>query len=163
MKLLVIRHGTAEDSAPGGDAKRSLTGEGKKEVKEVAAGLAEVFDSIDVIGASPYLRAQQTAEIIAGEFGNVGLETVDALVPGSELTDTLAWITGHRSKNVVCVVGHEPLLGVLVTWLMTGLQNSRVEMTKAGAALLEFDSRVAPGAARLHWLLTRRELRRLAG
>ena len=162
MNLLVIRHGTAEDSAQGGDSQRSLTHEGKKEVKEVATGLREIVDSIDTIGASPYLRAQQTAEIVAKNFGDVSVKTVESLVPGSDLNELLGWIAGNASKNVVALVGHEPLLGMLVTWLMTGLQNSRVEMSKAGAALLEFDSRVAPGAARLHWLMTRHEIRRLA-
>ena len=162
MKLLVIRHGTAEDSAPGGDAQRSLTHEGKKEMKEVASGLRAVVDTIDVIGASPLVRAQQTAEIVAKGFGDAPIKTVNALVPGSDLSELLGWISEHASKKVVALVGHEPLLGTLVTWLMTGMENSRVEMTKAGAALLEFDSRVAAGSARLRCLLTRHELRRLA-
>ena len=162
MKLLVIRHGAAEDSAPGGDAERSLTHEGKKEMKEIARGLAKLVDSIDIIGASPLLRAQQTAKIVAKEFNDVEIETVSALVPGSDLNDLLTWIAGHKSEDLVTVVGHEPLLGLLVTWLMTGAQSSRVEMTKGGAALLEFNSRVASGAASLHRLLTGHDLKRIA-
>jgi hypothetical protein len=44
---------------------------------------------------------------------------------------------------------------------MTGGENSRVEMTKGGAAMLEFHSRVGAGAASLRWLLTGSQLRSL--
>lgn len=131
-------------------------------MKEAARGLRKIVDSIAVIGASPLLRAQQTAELVAKEFDDVSVDTVNALIPGSELDDVLKWIAEHKSRTVVAVVGHEPLLGLLVTWLMTSTQISRVEMTKGGAALLEFDARIAPGAARLHWLLTGHDLRRIA-
>ena len=162
MKLLIVRHGTAEESASGIDAERPLTHQGKKEIKEVAAGLKTLLDSIDVIGASPLVRARQTAEIIARKFGDPPIKTVYSLVPGSDLNELAAWIAEHDSKKVIALVGHEPLLGTLITWLMTATQASRVEMGKGTAALLEFDTQVRPGSARLHWLLTRRQLEALS-
>jgi len=162
MQLLVIRHGTAEDVAPDGDdAHRSLTKSGRDEMKEVATGLRALVDSIDVIAASPLLRARQTAEIVAHAYGDLHVETVQSLTPGSDLSVLADWLARQASAKVVAVVGHEPHLGLLVTWFMTGAGNSRVVLSKGGAALLEFTSRAASGSGILEWLLDRHALRRL--
>jgi phosphohistidine phosphatase len=164
MQLLVIRHGTAEDVAPDGDdSRRSLTKTGRDEMKEVAAGLRTLVDDIDVIGASPLLRAQQTAEIVAHAYRDLSVETVQSLTPGSDLSVLGDWLARQGSAKVVAVVGHEPHLGLLVTWFMTGAGNSRVALSKGGAALLEFSSRATAGSGLLQWLLTRHVLRRLDG
>lgn len=162
MELLVIRHATAEDESPGvDDAHRELTKEGKKEMKRAAAGLQTLIESIDVLAASPLVRAQQTAEVVAKVYGGLSVETVDELTPASDPPALAHWLSGHASTSVVAVVGHEPHLGKLVTWLMTGAGNSHVEMKKAGAALLEFSSRVEAGSGTLQWLLTGSQLRRI--
>ena len=63
MELLVIRHGSAEDAGRGVvDSHRALTDAGRKEMKEVSAGLATIVETLDVIAASPLVRAQQTAQ-----------------------------------------------------------------------------------------------------
>ena len=63
MQLLVIRHGIAENPSAVAtgqdDSGPQLSKEGKQMMKRVAAGLHELVDKIDVIGASPLLRAQQ--------------------------------------------------------------------------------------------------------
>ena len=166
MQLLVIRHGVAEDAeafADTGkdDALRPLTKAGKRKMKEAAAGLRELVDTIDVIGASQLVRAQQTAKIVGEAYDGVAVATVDALSPGSDPSDLLDWIEDHASAEVIAVVGHEPHLGMLVTWLMTGAGESRVAMSKGGAALLDFSSRVEARRGTLEWLLTGSQLRRL--
>jgi phosphohistidine phosphatase len=162
MELLVIRHATAEDESPGvDDAHRELTKDGKKEMKRAAAGLKTLVDAIDVLAASPLVRAQQTAEIVAKAYGHLSVETVEELTPASDPRALADWLSRSASTNIVAVVGHEPHLGKLVTWLMTGAGNSRVEMKKAGAALLEFSSGVGEGGGTLQWLLTGSQLRHL--
>jgi phosphohistidine phosphatase len=162
MQLLVIRHGIAEDGGGGDDAQRALTEEGKRKMKKGAAGLREIVETIDVIAASPLVRAQQTAEIVAKEYGKMPVLELGALVPGSDLTEVKSWLQELESAKVVAVVGHEPHLGTLVTWFLTGGSNSRVEMSKGGAALLEFSSRIREGSATLRWLLTGSQLRRFS-
>jgi phosphohistidine phosphatase len=164
MQLLVIRHGIAEDAeafaATGkDDSRRPLTKAGKRKMKEVAAGLLEVVESLDVIAASPLVRAQQTAEIVAEAYGDLRVDTVQALSPGSDPADLVDWLGKHASAEVVAIVGHEPHLGILVTWFMTGASDSRVEMSKGGAALLDFSSRVTAGSGTLEWVLTGSQLR----
>lgn len=166
MQLLVIRHGIAEDAetfaATGqNDSLRPLTKAGKRKMKEVAAGLREIVDNVDVIAASPLLRAQQTAEIVADAYGDIAVSTVQALSPGSNPSALVAWLGKQGRAEVVAVVGHEPHLGMLVTWLMTEARESRVAMSKGGAALLEFTSRAAAGSGTLEWLLTGSQLRRI--
>src|SRR5436305_14853547 len=110
MQLLIIRHGTAEEaSANGDDASRSLTKAGKKERKEVTAGLETIVDSIDAIAASPLVRAQQTAEIVAKAYDGLSVDTVDALRPDSDPAALGYWLGEQASAEVVAVVGHEPL------------------------------------------------------
>ncbi len=166
MQLLVIRHGIAEDAekfaATGqGDSLRPLTKEGKRKMKEVAAGLREIVDTVDVIGASPLLRALQTAEIVAKAYGGLPIRTIKQLTPDSDPSALLEWVRQQPSGQVIAIVGHEPHLGILVTWLITERRDSRVAMGKGGACLLEFSSRVAAGAGILQWLLTATQLRRV--
>jgi phosphohistidine phosphatase len=166
MQLLVIRHGTAENLATVAatgedDAARPLSKEGKRMMKRVAAGLAELVDSLDVIGASPLVRAQQTAQIVAKAYNDLPIATVNALLPETEPSALVPWLQQYPTDNVVAIVGHEPHLGILVTWLMTGLKASRVALKKGSACLLEFSDTVAGGSATLHWLLTPSELRRI--
>lgn len=165
MQLLIIRHGIAEDgemfAATGkDDSLRPLTKRGKRKMREVAAGLREIVETVDLLAASPLVRAQQTAKIVARAYDDMAVNTVEALSPESSPASLVAWLDGHASANVVAVVGHEPHLGMLVTWLMTKARESRVELTKGGAALLDFSSSVEAGGGTLQWLLTGSQLRR---
>ena len=164
MQLLVIRHGIAEDpetfAATGqDDSRRPLTKRGARKMEDVAAGLRQIVDTIDVLGASPLLRAQQTAEIVARAYGDLPVITTKALVPESEPSALVRWLEPHAAAEVVAIVGHEPHLGILVTWLMTGRTDSRVELRKGGACLLEFSAPAAAGNATLQWALTPSQLR----
>ena len=69
-KLILIRHGRAEDPASGiSDFERSLTLKGKVISKLMARKLREIEKSPGIIITSPAFRAIETALIFAGEFG----------------------------------------------------------------------------------------------
>ena len=166
MQLLVIRHGIAENPstvvATGqDDPGPPLSKEGKQMMKGVAAGLRELVEKVDVIGASPLLRAQQTAQIIAKAYNDLPVATVEDLLPDSDPPALVTWLGQHATVNVVAIVGHEPNLGRVVTWLMSGVKASRVALTKGGTCLLGFSDRVAAGNGTLQWLLTPSQLRRI--
>ena len=61
MKIWILRHGQAEGMAASDEA-RQLTLHGREEATLMADYLAEV--PLDGILASPYRRAQQTAETV---------------------------------------------------------------------------------------------------
>jgi phosphohistidine phosphatase len=163
MKLLVVRHGTAmerEDFAGTGESDdlRPLTDEGKAEMKLIAAGLRSEVATLDVLATSPLLRARQTAEIIADAYEFRDAQVIDSLVPGAPFDEFVGWSAGLGETKVVAVVGHEPHLGTLVTWLLAGGNQSRIRLKKGGACLVEFDAVPQRDSGILNWLLTPRQL-----
>lgn len=166
MRLLVIRHAEAEDkeafAATGqGDALRPLTERGRRRMSEGARGLRTLVSSIDLLAASPLVRARQTAELVAHRYGDCAVETTETLAPGTPPSRFLAWLR-EQDGNVIAIVGHEPDLGALVTWLLTGATDSRVPLGKGAACLLDLGETPGKGKAMLEWAITASQLRRLA-
>lgn len=165
MELLVIRHDEAEprDASLGAraDAKRALSAAGRKRARRAAIALARLVGKVDVLASSGLRRADETAQAIADELGGLAVETVDALLPGAKPERLAAWLRGIERQATVAIVGHEPGLSALVTWLVSGVSKSVLELGKGGACLVEIPGRIAPGQARLVWLLRPGQLRRL--
>jgi phosphohistidine phosphatase len=130
-------------------------------MKDVADGLLELVEKVDVISVSPLLRAQQTAAIIANAFDDPPIATVRELLPEGDPSALEIRLRQHSAVNVVAIIGHEPHLGILVTWLMSGVKSSRVAFSKGSACLLEFPGGAAAGGGTLQWLLTPSQLRRI--
>jgi phosphohistidine phosphatase len=168
MQLLVIRHAIAEDrdtfaSSGRDDSERPLTAAGRDKMRRAVAGLRRVVPTIDLLASSPYVRAIQTAEVVAAEYGIDEIKKVDALVPDAPLQRFLTWFQRKATADVIAIVGHEPHLGQLVTWLISGLRESRVEMKKGGACLLEFEGQPGAGLGVMKWLMGPGQLRDLEG
>lgn len=168
MRLLVVRHAIAEDreefAASGQDDRlRPLTPRGVRRMKRAARGLRRLIPSIDVLAASPLVRAAQTAEIVQGAYGIDEVITVAALAPEALVTDLAAWLSASTS-SVVAIVGHEPQLGHVIGYLIGAGDRSAIELKKGAVSLLELDGREATaGSARLIWSLPPRVLRDLDG
>jgi phosphohistidine phosphatase len=168
MMLLIVRHGVAEDKeefAKTGqsDDERPLTTKGRKKMKRAARGLRELVPAIDVLATSPLIRAQQTAEFVASEYGRKVDSTTDVLRPDSPFDAFIEWLEPPREDSVICVVGHEPHLSGLATWLMCGGPKSRLELAKGGACLVSFDGAPKRGAGMLQFLLTSKQLEAIGG
>jgi phosphohistidine phosphatase len=164
MELLIIRHAVAGDRdtfAKTGkrDELRPITEEGTRKMLRSAQGLRRIIEHVDYLATSPLVRARQTAQIVADELGMEVDEKTDVLSPDAKPTQFAQWLDGHRDRETIAVVGHEPHLSRLVTWLVSGVDESRVELGKGGACLLTLDGRPRKGCARLRWLLTPRQLR----
>ena len=165
MQLLIVRHAIAmerEDFAKTGrpDSDRPLTDTGRRRMRKNARGLQRISPHPDLIGTSPWLRTADTARVIAETLGVEHMETVDAMVPDHHPQELADWLNAKAAGNVV-VVGHEPHLGEVVTWLVGG-SGSHVEFKKGGACLLRIDGTVDAGSAVLQWHLTPAQLRGLA-
>ena len=163
MKLLVIRHAVAMDQGEfartgQSDDLRPLTDEGKNEMEQVAAGLRAEVKTLDLLATSPLVRARETAVIVATAYGIGPTEVTDSLVPGASLESFEEWCASFADRKIIGVVGHEPHLSRLVTWLVTGKGESRIRLRKAGACLLEFDGGVKRDAGTLSWLLTPKQI-----
>jgi len=172
MNLLVIRHAIAEDkenfaTTGRSDDQRPLTNVGRSKMRRGAQGLRTLVGKVALLASSPLVRARETAEIVAPALSVPRVEIVEALRPESKYDELVEWIGGRAAPNddddyTVAVVGHEPHLSGLVTWLMTGGDDSRVELKKGGVCLLHFDGEPKEGEAVLRWLLTPSQLRDLA-
>jgi len=132
-------------------------------VSRAAAGLEQVVPALELLAASPYKRALETAEIIAHAYGDHRVERVGELAPGAGIDRVIGWLTGQAARSTVAIVGHEPDLSQLVCALLAGSNGPFLELRKGAACLLEFPGAIGKGAATLDWFLGPKHLRRLAG
>jgi phosphohistidine phosphatase len=165
MELLVIRHGEAmekEEFAKTGksDDLRPLTSAGMEELKEIARALRETVKKIDLLATSPLVRAVQTAEIVGAAYDVPVSQTTTALSPDSEPEEFEKWAADFGDVKRIAVVGHEPHLTGLVSWLLTGEEDAIIKLKKGGVCLLEFDSCIKSGSGILNWLMTPGQLTR---
>ena len=168
MRLLVVRHAIAEDPeaftrSHKDDSERPLTPEGRRKMERAAHGLKELVPELDVLAASPYKRAVETAEIIGGAYGALNVERVPELAPGAGVDRVVGWLAGRHALGNVAVVGHEPDLSRLVCTLLAATNDPFLELRKGAACLLEFPGTIGKAAATLDWFLGPKHLRRLAG
>ena len=167
MKLLVIRHAIAMDAEEFADKgesddRRPLTPYGAKRMRKNTKGLRTIVEKIDSFATSPYTRAIETAEIISEIYERDQAELCASLVPGIAFEDFEAWARTFDESEVLGIVGHEPHLSTLVTWLLYGSSESRIQLKKGGACLLDMGAEVAPGKARLLWSASPKLLRAVA-
>lgn len=167
MKLLVVRHGAAMDKVEfartgESDDLRPLTDEGKDEMKSVSKGLRAELEDLDTLATSPLVRARETADIIAEAYGIEPPVVERSLMPGTSFDEFEKWCSDLGEKKVIAIVGHDPHLSSLVTWLMTGRSDPRIRLKKGGACLLTFESEPRHDSGTLKWLLSARKLRRMA-
>jgi phosphohistidine phosphatase len=157
MQLFLVRHAIAAASAPERpDASRPLTAEGREKFSRAVRGARALGWRFDHIYHSPLTRAAQTAELLAPLLKGPMTALPDlARAPDEEM---LAHIEGTK----VALVGHEPHLGALLSWLVTGDpgRGERFCFKKGGVALLVGEPR--PGAMTLEGLVTPKLLRGIA-
>ncbi len=162
----MVRHAIAEDAAEYArlhpdDAGRPLTPEGKKKMKRVALGLRILVPEIQLLATSPLTRAVQTARILAAAYGGVEPVVVPTLAPAQSAAEVTRWLAGERRHETVAIVGHEPGLSRVVSWLLAGSERSFIELKKGAALLLTFPDAVEAAAGTLLWALTPSQLRGL--
>ena len=166
MDLVVIRHaiaGTREEFAETGedDSFRPLKRKGAKRMRRAVKGLKALVPHIDLLATSPYVRAAQTADIVADAYPGLTPFLLDALAPEGERRAVLSWLQMQADDAVVAVVGHEPSLGDLVSWLLASPDTRFLELKKGGACELTWPTHVTAGDAHLLWMLTAGQLRRI--
>jgi len=163
MNLYLLRHGIAVELGERGsarDADRPLIPKGMRKVRAVAQALKSMEPEFDVIFSSPYVRARQTAEIVASAFGvEKRLKLCEHLVPGGSLRRLIEFLNrlAPKPENVL-LVGHEPSLSELTSLLVFGEPGCALTLKKAGVCMMSV-SRLQPGrCASLEWLLTPKQL-----
>ena len=156
MELFVIRHAIA---VPGSmrlaDADRPLSPKGRARFSQAVLGLQCLKVRFDRLYHSPWLRAVETAELLAPVLDGKAVDSAAlARAPSQDLLDALV---GER----VALVGHEPWMGELVAWLTTGAppHGSVFAFKRGGVAWLE--GQPQPGRMVLRAFLPPKVLREL--
>lgn len=167
MKLYIIRHAIADPIGPeGDDSQRPLTVKGRTRMYRIAQGLKELGESIDLILTSPYLRANQTARILAKklDLGKEAIVPTDALSPSGQAADLIQEINEkHSGAQSIALVGHEPHLSSLIALLLSGDPGLSITMKKGGVCHLSVEALQAGRCATLEWLLTPAQLAEIGG
>ncbi len=113
IELLLWRHADAEEGIP--DAARALTKKGLKQAKQVAAWLKPRLPGDCLILASPAKRAQQTAAAL-----DLPYTTERRIGVQADTGDIVTASNWPKRAGMVIVVGHQPPLGRVAAWLLSG-------------------------------------------
>ncbi len=128
MDLILWRHADAVSSEDD-DHARKLTGKGRKQATQMAAWLdRHLPDSARVI-SSPAIRAVETAEALANKYGRK-LSINPTLGSDASPTQLLIAAGWPDNRHPVVIVGHQPALGRLASFLLFG-EEQNITIRKA--------------------------------
>ena len=167
MNVYILRHGIAmEPGSPGinTDAERPLIPKGEQRLREAADAMEKMGLSFDAIISSPYLRARQTAEIVAKHFKlQKKLMFSDDLIPGGNPQALIRQLNGLKpAPENILIVGHEPFLSRFIALQASGGTGETIEMKKGSLCKLETEELEYGHCATLAWLLTPRQMELMA-
>jgi phosphohistidine phosphatase len=154
MVVYVLRHGIAEDAAPGGsDGDRELTKQGKEKLRNVLTCAREAGVRPGVMLTSPLRRAVQTAKIAAAVLKAKGapVET-KTLLPGASPLSVWSEVRGYKTGEAL-LAGHEPQLSELVG-LLLGCPALLLDLKKGALVCLDVETTELRPHGTLKWILT---------
>jgi phosphohistidine phosphatase len=162
MKIYLIRHGEAidhETTSVKSDEYRFLTIKGRMTTRKVAKNLKEELEAADKIFTSPLTRAVQTSEVIATsvKYKN-DVEIANELRIGSSISQVIELIRLNSDLNSIVLVGHEPMMGMLVGALSN--KKDFYNFKKSGVCLIDFDVKKEHGTYK--WFLNPKTLEHLS-
>jgi len=137
MDLILWRHAEAEPGEP--DLGRRLTAKGIQQADRMAKWLDRHLPATARILTSPADRAEQTARALKRKY-----RVVPDLAPGATASTVLAAAGWPDAREPVVVVGHQPTLGEVAAYLLTG-DGASWSVRKAGVWWLSH--RVRHGSA----------------
>ena len=163
MNLYLLRHGIAvERGLPGyeDDSQRPLTPKGAARIHRIAQAARHLGVKFDLVLSSPYLRAHQTAQIVASFYGVEGqLRLTENLTPMNPPAALIGEIhETYADALSVLLVGHEPYLGTLASMLLAGHEQVGITFKKGGLCKFSIDELKYGRCATLDWLLTPKQM-----
>jgi phosphohistidine phosphatase len=151
MDIYLIRHGDTVAPANRQDnPQRPLTAEGVAKLKRQAKTLAQWKLPIDTLVSSPFVRARQTADIVAEALHLPVIE--DALLTrtqfGLEQLDQL--IAKYPQAKHLMLAGHEPDFSKIMSAVIGG---GSLQIDHGGIGRIALKT-LHPPSGTLLWLLT---------
>lgn len=143
LNLYLMRHGLAGDRQDNADdSQRPLTAEGISKTRKVFQKLHKLGLTFDLVQTSPFLRARQTAQLLAEVYEQgFPVEVTPLLAPEGEMTAWLEWLERLNQPNFsLGLVGHEPDLSAWAEILIWGEARGVLILKKAGVIGLTLPS-----------------------
>ncbi len=134
MELILLRHGKAENTNPGGDFPRALVEKGREQARRAARLLKSADLLPELVLTSPLIRARQTAEEFCKAAGMPGEVIQSWLASGMAPETALTELSTFRDFKRIAIVGHEPDFSGLIQWVL-GASGS-VDVKKGAIACL---------------------------
>jgi len=124
-------------------------------MKKIASAFKDLGVEPDLIVSSPFIRASQTASILAKILKYKGdVVYSDSLVPMGKPDDMIGEINEKYSVDELMLVGHEPNLSMLMSVLLAGNPDISINFKKGGVCCLSVDNLHYDRKAVLEWLIT---------
>ncbi|MBI5952495.1 MAG: phosphohistidine phosphatase SixA [Chloroflexi bacterium] len=154
MNLYLIRHAIAVEESEE-DSQRPLTDKGRKKMRNIAKGLRALDVEFDLILSSPYVRAAETAEILADVFKmKQEVQFSENLIPSGSPEALIAELNEKHTADSIALVGHEPFLSAMIGLLVADNPNVDITLKKGGVCSLSADDLHHAHKATMDWLLT---------
>lgn len=160
VELFILRHGKAEARAMGStDADRALTGQGREEIKKIGRWTEAMGYTFDLIATSPLKRARETAEIIGTTTKQEHkVQVWDLLLPGGDLDALARQIAMPGEYSSVLIIGHEPMLSIFISRMISGNATASILLPKGGFARIKNVTCHGDISGDLHSLITPKQL-----
>lgn len=154
MQIYLLRHGIAEDAAPGHpDSDRVLTSEGKEKLRRVLKRARAAGVSLSLMLSSPYKRAIETADVAAETLGYKGkILRTHVLVPNASPHDAWNEIRDFKNETAILLASHEPLMSSLTAFLLNS-PALIVDMKKAALVRVDCEHATAQPHCVLKWMV----------
>ncbi len=162
-RIYLVRHGVAEDySSSGRDFDRRLTAEGHEKMARAARGLAALDLEIGLLVSSPLARAIDTADELAEKFAEARREVWEELACGVDEAALSARLEEAAPSANVMLVGHEPDIGELLAYWLTGRSSGFYTRVRKGSVSCVLAGALPPsGVASFEWMMTAKQLGRI--
>ena len=157
MHLYLMRHGEADPV--GGevrrDAERALSTRGRDEVRLMGQALARLEPGLERILTSPLVRAAESGRIVAGSYPSPPpVEESELLTPGFRRQALLKHLESFGADARLLLVGHQPDMGELLSWLVAETPQAGIAVGTASLAVLTMRRPALDGEPVLRLLLT---------
>jgi phosphohistidine phosphatase len=140
MKIYLLRHANAGEHkvSPAKDDQRALDELGIAQSHIVGRSLAALKLKPDAIIASPLLRAQQTASIVAEEIGHKDeIVTDEALRPEASYEQFEKLLARYHDNEAILLVGHNPSLTLFLNQVVSSESSEAIELKKGAIARVD--------------------------
>jgi phosphohistidine phosphatase len=166
MRIYLIRHSNAVDIEAADlepDDQRPLSEKGREKMKNIALALKALGVKPNLIVSSPYVRAEQSAQILKKVLEcKKDLAINESLVPLGNANNIIGEINEKYSVDELILVGHEPCLSGLIGVLVTSAPEILITLKYGGVCCLSVDDLRMQRVAAMEWLLTPKILSTIA-